>query len=416
MQNLFRLDTVTFTNYRLFRELRLELHPTLTVLHAENAGGKTAALAAVTTLIGAAFQQKQGNLEPSDVYERIIEDGFTRTPAPMCRVHADAHLAGARVEWARQRAGPMGKTNNVEVKSVRARLDALWAADDTDWPVVAAYGTQRLQGLVKDTSQKRGPTKRDDGYTDALDPRSKENQLLNWLRQATTLRLQRGAAPPELEALERALSSALPSSITRGVKRVAYDALHDEPVIQHADGAFTPWTRLSDGYHVFLGMVADVARRCVTLNPHHGADAAERAQGTVVIDEIDLHLHPRWQREALAGLLRAFPRLQFVVSTHSPQVLASVANDQVRTLSNGRLIASAPVQGRDSNSILREAFNTPMRPESSSEEALLEQFNEALEREQLEKARALLEQLREVWGDLAPEVIDGETLLRAAGG
>ncbi len=416
MQNLFRLNAVTFENYRLFRNLTLELHPTLTVLHAENAGGKTAALTGVTVAVGAAFKYPQGNLSPTDVHATIEGDGFTRNTAYPCRIGADGVVLGTRMQWSRELAGPNRKTNNVDVKEVRDHFDDLWKREGDDWPIVAAYGTQRLQGVVKNTSKKRGHSVRDDGYTDALDPRSKENQLLDWLFRATMWRLQQGSAPPELEALERALVSALPSDVTRGVSRVDYDVANDEPVIRHRDGSLTPWAQLSDGYHVFLGMVADLARRCATLNPHHGADAAERAQGTVVIDEIDLHLHPRWQRQALAGLQRAFPLLQFVVSTHSPQVLSSVANDQVRTLSNGRLVASAPVKGRDSNSILREAFNTPMRPESSNEKALLEQFTEALEREELEKARALLGQLREAWGDLAPEVIDGETLLRAAGG
>lgn len=416
MQNLFRLDTVTFTNYRLFKELRLELHPTLTVLHAENAGGKTAALTGVTVAIGSAFKYPQGNLLPTDVHATIDGDGFTRRTAYPCRVAALGLVLGTSMEWSRELAGPNKKTNNVDVKEVRDRLDGLWQREDVDWPVLAAYGTQRLQGVVSNTSKKRGHSVRDDGYTDALDPRSKENQLLDWLFRATMWRLQQGSAPPELEALERALVSALPPEVTRGVSRVDYDVANNEPVIRHQDGSLTPWAQLSDGYHVFLGMVADLARRCATINPHHGADAAERAQGTVVIDEIDLHLHPRWQREALAGLQRAFPRLQFVVSTHSPQVLASVANDQVRTLSNGRLVASAPVQGRDSNSILRESFNTPERPESSNQEALLAKFNEALEREQLEKARALLGQLREAWGDLAPEVVEGAALLRAAEG
>ena len=98
------------------------------------------------------------------------------------------------------------------------------------------------------------------------------------------------------------------------------------------DGHEAPWSELSDGYHVFIALVADIARRAVMLNEFDGAEAPARVEGVVLIDEIDLHLHPRWQRVALPRLREAFPRLQFIISTHSPQVLSSAENRQVRRL------------------------------------------------------------------------------------
>jgi predicted ATP-binding protein involved in virulence len=89
----------------------------------------------------------------------------------------------------------------------------------------------------------------------------------------------------------------------------------------------------------------------------------------VLIDEVELHLHPGWQRRVLDDLRRTFPKLQFIVTTHSPQVVASVSRSQVRLLDNNKLVASEPfVQGRDTNELLEDVFGVPSRPEETKAE------------------------------------------------
>jgi outer membrane protein assembly factor BamA len=140
-------------------------------------------------------------------------------------------------------------------------------------------------------------------------------------------------------------------------------------------GHVAPWSELSDGYHAFIALIADIARRAVMLNEIDGGVAPERVEGVVLIDEIDLHLHPRWQRVALGGLRRAFPRLQLVVTTHSPQVLSSAENRQVRRLVDGRVQEhDVFVQGRDSNAILRELMRTDDRDEEGTSVTSLVSF------------------------------------------
>ena len=133
-------------------------------------------------------------------------------------------------------------------------------------------------------------------------------------------------------------------------------------MVRFEDGHAAPWSELSDGYHAFIALVADIARRAVMLNEFDGADAPARVEGVVLIDELDLHLHPRWQRVALPSLRKAFPRLQLIVTTHSPQVLSSAENRQVRRLVEGRLQEGRVfVEGRDTNAILREHMHTEDR-------------------------------------------------------
>ena len=164
---------------------------------------------------------------------------------------------------------------------------------------------------------------------------------------------------------ERLFEKAVLEAAVRATPRVAdawYDATAKSPVVRFEDGHAEPWSELSDGYHAFIALVADIARRAVMLNQFDGVDAPALVEGVVLIDELDLHLHPRWQRVALPRLRDAFPRLQLVVTTHSPQVLSSAENRQVRRLVDGRIQEGQVfVEGRDTNAILREHMNTEDR-------------------------------------------------------
>jgi predicted ATP-binding protein involved in virulence len=104
--------------------------------------------------------------------------------------------------------------------------------------------------------------------------------------------------------------------------------------------------QLSDGQRNMIAMVGDIAYRCVRLNPQLSARAPLETEGIVLIDEVDLHLHPQWQQVVVTGLQDAFPKIQFVVTTHSPQVLTSIRKENIRTLgrnADGAYVASIPL-------------------------------------------------------------------------
>jgi ABC-type cobalamin/Fe3+-siderophores transport system ATPase subunit len=114
--------------------------------------------------------------------------------------------------------------------------------------------------------------------------------------------------------------------------------------------------------------------------------------GVVLIDEIELHLHPKWQREVIPSLRRTFPKMQFIATTHSPQVLASVARDQVRLFENNQLVdAELFVEGRSSNELLEDVFVVPARPEATERD--LDELFRLLDLENYEAARGKLAEL-----------------------
>jgi predicted ATP-binding protein involved in virulence len=133
----------------------------------------------------------------------------------------------------------------------------------------------------------------------------------------------------------------------------------DHPVTFIVDGVPLPYTALSDGYRAFLSWTGDLLYRMVESCPT--GIALEDFAGVVLVDEVDLHLHPAWQREVTHRLASAFPCLQLVLTSHSPLVLGSVRHHQVRVLRSegGKAtvtIPSEPTWGRTPDQLLASPF------------------------------------------------------------
>ena len=105
---------------------------------------------------------------------------------------------------------------------------------------------------------------------------------------------------------------------------------------QLENGEWIPYGILSSGYKGIVRLVADIAYRAIKLNPHLGENAVVQTQGEVLIDEIDMHLHPKWQKTIVADLKRTFPGIQFIVTSHSPFIIQSLQSDEVINL-NGEV-------------------------------------------------------------------------------
>jgi predicted ATP-binding protein involved in virulence len=117
--------------------------------------------------------------------------------------------------------------------------------------------------------------------------------------------------------------------------------------------------------------------------------------GVILVDEIERHLHPAWQRAILAGLTATFPNLQFIVTTHSPQVLSRVPRESVFLLDHFQLASSTPhTYGRDSNAILEDVLGVSERPEEALEK--IREIGRYLDADDLDSARRKLQDL-EVW-------------------
>ena len=130
-------------------------------------------------------------------------------------------------------------------------------------------------------------------------------------------------------------------------------------MIVEKDGEELDVNQLSQGEKSLLALVGDIARRLAILNP--SLDDPLQGEGVVMIDEVDLHLHPKWQHDLIDKLVRTFPNVQFILTTHSPLIVSDSPNILVYSLENGNLHKTKNIYGEDANTLLNNIFDVPVR-------------------------------------------------------
>ncbi len=208
----------------------------------------------------------------------------------------------------------------------------------------------------------------------------------------------------KLEAIRKAITEFLPGfsnlRVRRSPLRMTVQKQGQELIIN----------QLSDGEKCLLAMVGDLARRLAIANP--GLPDPLQGEGVVLIDEIELHLHPKWQRDIVPALTRTFPNCQFIVTTHSPQVLGEVKGKvyRLKSTSDGIIAESLQTYGRDSAEILEDEMEADSRSIEIKEQ--LRKLFRLIEDGDLEAARALKKEMAEKIGDDESEFVKAEILIR----
>lgn len=168
------------------------------------------------------------------------------------------------------------------------------------------------------------------------------------------------------------------------------------------DGQKFKFSQLSSGETTILSLVVDIARRLTIANPEIYDKLS--GKGIVLIDEIDLHLHPQWQRRFLPALVHTFPNLQFIVTTHSPQVLSHIARDSVFLLEDNKISErDIYTEGRDSNAILQDAFHLSIIEKEDQRE--IDDIYHLIDEHNVKKAQMKLDKLKEKRGENDREVL-----------
>lgn len=241
-------------------------------------------------------------------------------------------------------------------------------------------------------------------FADALANRElRLGEFTAWIRVQEALRGESAAAGQALAAFENAVARFLP-----GYANLRVDG-RDRPKLVIDRGPTTVAVRqLSDGERGTLALVLDLTRRLAQANPGMTDPAAE-AEAVVLIDEIDLHLHPRWQRQIVRNLTAAFPHCQFIATTHSPQVIGEVEHDRIQIIANGQVYSPTHSFGVDSSRVLEEIMEADPRTQEVKD--LLSQLSQEVGKQRFERARGLLAQLVNRLGEDDPEVTRVRTLL-----
>jgi predicted ATP-binding protein involved in virulence len=406
-----KLEYLKLTNFRGFRQLEIAFDPSFTVLLGPNMAGKTALLDGATLALNLVLTGARQVPEiTDDDVRRLVADinGVADLQAqyPVV-IEARTTARVSRNEPSTFRIRREGPDTATRFQRMSGALYALMPHGGIQTalplPVIAQYGTQRRWLHSNTADDIRGVGSRYDGYTDCFDIQSTHGALAGWIRKQTLIQLQRGSGHVQLQLA--AVESAVRSCI-EDVTRFWYDVQYDELRLERPGGNIQSFGTLSEGIRNMVATVADIAWRASVLNPLHGSEAHLLTEGVVLIDELDLHLHPAWQRRIVADLRRTFPKIQFIVTTHSPQIVASVSRSQIRLLDNNRLVAEEPyVEGRASNEILEDVFGVSARPEAVQSE--IDALYRLIEDEDFAAARTRLAALQERLGP------DDTTMIKA---
>lgn len=273
-------------------------------------------------------------------------------------------------------------------------------------PIICYYGTERLRDKYRQNYAFETNT-RSNGYINSLDGAASNGMMMKWFQKMTIQQLQRRQEIPEFTAVRIALEHAF-SSITGCLDvNVQYnlDTNEIDVIYKDKDKNYVriPVSQFSDGYKCTLSLIADIAYRMAILNPQLLDRVLVETGGIVLVDEIDLHLHPSWQKRILKDLIEIFPKVQFIVSTHAPEVINSVKSDSVVILKNNKILPAADeTYGKDANTILREVMDVSARPAEINE--LFEQFYDSLDKGDCGQAERVIKKLEAQVGNNDAEI------------
>jgi predicted ATP-binding protein involved in virulence len=408
-----RLD---ITNFRGISSAKIDFDPAVTVLVGKNGGGKSTIIDAVSLMLSwviARVRTESGR--GSSIDEIDIKNGESESQIQLV---CDDFVQGGAFEFymKRPRRGTaVGRASQWAELNERGKIarQGLANGELQSLPVIAYYPVSRAVldiPLRIRGEHSFGPL---DAYESALQGSANFRIFFEWFRNREDLeneeRLSEGKIDfrdPQLQAVRHAIEAFMPGFSGLSVKR---NPLRME-VRKHGHKLLV--NQLSMGEKCLLAMVGDLARRLAVANPQ-SVDPLQ-GKGIVLIDEVDLHLHPQWQRTVIGNLVRVFPNCQFIVSTHSPQVVGEVAANQLRVLkidAQGEVMISQPelALGLDASEVLETIMDADVR--NLLIDSQLQLIFKQIDREEFGDAKKNIERLREQVKGTLPEIVRAETMI-----
>jgi len=405
------IDRFRVQNYMGYKAQEFALHPQFNLFCGENGAGKTSLLESLADALGIwhSVIKDYGlrNLKAGTVRLEWVGSNGSKTlerQYPMTVQVLRGKIAGQPQTWSRD-YDARSTTTNKATQTTRKVISQIVAAARNGEPVVlpllAYYGDGRLhldrqvraaRGENDDSRRIKNSLSRLEGNRNSLDSRIAWKAWVQWVAKQEWTAFQEKSEPIAYNLFKQAVLSCI-----EGAESFRYDAKKEEILVGiHRQGEL-PLEQLSAGQKSMVLMIGDIARRVVQLNDHLGAECLKRTPGIVLIDELDLHLHPIWQRTIPHSLKKTFESIQFICTSHSPQIIGELPPEEVQFLSPGKSEHPGQSFGLDSNWILNVLMGG--LDKNSDVEAGLERIKDQLMQKDYEGASATLQQLRSQVGN-----------------
>lgn len=419
-----RLTKIEIENFRCFKQLSVNFctnntpdNPSgkggMTVFVAANGQGKTAILEAVKYLLAVFISRfpktSVPRLQNSDFRDEWYvkktynkEELVAKPRAPYMRLMAETEFPVENkpsifspVKWdivqkRDKSAQTLVSCTPIGTKQIYQQADWFIDHDNIEQPlmlpIIAYYNTERAV-IRNKPERRRGFQKafnRYDSYAGALDAGLNYKKIIEWFcyledKQRREKEIVRNWDYQSLEhrTIQLAVEKMLPGFSNLRTTLSPLDLIVDVKEDNTTVKTCRIDSQLSDGYKIVLVLVLDLVSRILEANAIIDGITPEKllqSEGIVLIDEIDLHLHPSWQQRIIGDLQRTFPNIQFIVTTHSPQVVSSVHTESIRIVDNNQVKTAIGSEGGDSSRILDDIFGTKPFPENNEMRKKLDRY------------------------------------------
>ncbi|MBC7817352.1 MAG: AAA family ATPase [Planctomycetaceae bacterium] len=389
----WHIERLDVSNFRGIARRQFAFPSRVTVLIGNNATGKTSAIETLAIAVGAFARgfdhatprrfdprdvrvESRGSLREPTVDPETLNDTQAEPRYPVS-VRATGRVAGEVTDWIRvleqQDGQPIEREEMVAWSKAQRLQRQVRNGESVTLPVFMVFPSIRRIDVPKlEPLETFPPGSRLQCYVNWQQPLEDLRPFMQWLKTRVLEAQQKGEPPPDLLAVQAAVRSAFEEAMfPHGIGILPVTSSPDEtnsppinddggsnengdrqdayptemqltgidwnirqnwPEAVFSDGSRQRLGLLSDGQVGFLAVIAEIARRAAQLNPHFGATAAAKSPGIVLIDELDLHIHPRWQRTLIGDLKRTFPLMQFIIATHSALIVQQLQGDELINL------------------------------------------------------------------------------------
>ncbi|MDR0516251.1 MAG: AAA family ATPase [Fibromonadaceae bacterium] len=435
-----RIKRIKIENFRCFEELELEFHPRLTVLVAPNGGGKTAILDAIALGLSpmlsrlSSANQRLNSAGFKDIDFRLVNNN----KCDHVKIEIETEIIDKSIKWDIAKSSHISKRNDTKIgqkelydfsNSIIKKIDDKIDFDTNMYlPVFAYYGARR--GYIEVPQRLRKSRYAEINYSyptsalyGALESLTDFKEMLLWFYDEYCSELIRKSEKKDIQSNSYDILQKVRKTIKVLLGSIYYEPRFNEHrkfVIQKENcGTEYSVEQLSQGYQSMLALAMDFSRRLgLARMPSFEKD---NMHSIMLIDEVDLHLHPEWQQRVIPDLMRVFKNTQFIVTTHSPHVLTTIKNENIRIIeqdNDGRFIAKEPetpeVKGVESSVALADIQGVNPKPPVKEVELYNDYISEIEKGEQGDKAKKhkLKNELAEIYSEKHPLMQNAEKLER----
>ena len=353
----FYIEEVSLSNFRKFEDKKFKLDRTMNVFIGKNGSGKTTVLESINVLLGAylaAFKEYVPsryvfNISESDVHLKtnVVDNEYATAPT----IPQYPCSVGGKLYWKFQSREGNIKDYKRILEKVGSRTKFMgpnpMQADVVEWesriktaagedkelifPLVLYLSSARLWNENKQSVKLEKIPHRMEAYQRCLDKKRSAQFAFEYLRLLANLAIEenKGKPYPAYSVIMEAIQHCFVEELEPD-QEIFFSSRFGEIVQRNEDGTVIQFSELSDGYRNVIKIVSDIAARMCVLNPYSGRDTLKVTPGIVVIDELDLSLHPTWQRRIVRILKELFPKVQFVCATHSPFIIQSLEDGELK--------------------------------------------------------------------------------------